>query len=112
VAPLDFTASLRNPPAPMTVIATLRRACESAHVSLASVQIGESPSAADKLGRIDLNATLRGPYVATKQAIKEVLERFQGATVAQLRMGRGAQPGEVETTLAFSIWSAPVSEGR
>jgi hypothetical protein len=89
-------------------MAELQRASTSAGASLTSVSINESAATADALGRQEFNVNLRGGYAPTKRVLAEVLGRFSAASVPVLRMRRDANSGLIDTTVVFSIWSAPL----
>lgn len=105
---VDFARSLGAAPLAAHVVQHLQRACAEAGVSLVSVQASEHAASVERLGRLELAVQLRGGYAGSKQALKQAIERFPGMTVQRLRLRRGALPGEVETQLTLSLWSAPL----
>ena len=103
----DFAQSLGSPLNAVQVVQELQRACSAAGILLASVQAQERPASSDQLGRLELAVSLRGAYPGTKQALKQVLERFSNITVQRLRMRRSQAPTDVETSVTLSVWSQP-----
>ncbi len=104
----DLAAQLGAARSSARFMTELQRASTSAGTSLASVSINESAATADALGRQEFNVNLRGGYAPTKRVLAEVLGRFSAASVRVLRMRRDANSGLIETTVVFSVWSAPL----
>jgi hypothetical protein len=107
VAP-DLAAQLGAARSSSRFMAELQRASTSAGTTLASVSINESAPTVETLGRQEFNVNLRGGYAPTKRVLAEVLGRFSAASVRTLRMRRDAASGLVDTTVVFSVWSAPL----
>lgn len=103
----DFATSLPAAPNESQVLLEVQRAASDTSVALVSMQAQHHPATRDRLGRLEVLLSLRGPYVGTKQIIKQVLERFPSATLQRLRMRKGSAPADMETQLTMSFWSAP-----
>lgn len=106
--PIDFARSLGAAVPSANVVQEIQRACSHSGVTLATLLVQERSSALGQLGRIDFTLTLRGTYPATKQAIKQMIERFPNVTVKRLRMRRTPDAAEVESAVMLSLWSAPL----
>lgn len=106
--PVDFVRALGAAVPSANVVHEIQRACSQAGVTLATLQLQERLPTLEQLGRIDFTLTLRGTYPATKQAIKQMVERFPSVTVKRLRMQRTPDAAEVESAVMLSLWSAPL----
>lgn len=105
--PSDFVATLGAPRSTAQLVQELQRASSAAGIALASVQGQTRDTPPEQLGRLELSITLRGPYPAAKQVLKQAMERFPSLTVQRLRMRKGPSPSDTETSLLLTIWSAP-----
>lgn len=106
--PVDFARALGAAVPSADVVQEIQRACSQAGVTLATLQVQDRSSTLEQLGRIDFTLTLRGTYPATKQAIKQMVERFPNVTIKRLRMRRTPDAAEVESAVMLSLWSAPL----
>jgi hypothetical protein len=106
--PADFARSLGAAVPSALVIQEIQRACSQAGVTLATLQVQERSPTLEQLGRSEFALTLRGPYPATKQVIKQIVERFPNMGVKHLRMQRAAAGADIESALTLSLWSAPL----
>ena len=108
----DFAEKLPSATPSAIALQILQRACADAGVALVVVQIRERASTPESLARLEAVATLHGTYPATQRALKEFADRYADRlTATRLRMRRGAQVGEVETQVTFSLWGAPTPTG-
>lgn len=95
----------------------LRAAAESQTVSVASVSANERPATSATLGRVTLDFTLRGGYVAIKAVLNELLSRdAQRVVLQQFSLRRstanpalGTATGDVEAQVSVSWLHRPLS---
>jgi hypothetical protein len=106
----DFAQHLGTPLPTSRIAQELQRACAQAGVTLITVQAQSRAPSQDQLGRLEIAVNLRGNYTSTKQALKQVIDRFPNhLTVSRLRMQRGTLPGDVESQVTLSVWSTPLT---
>jgi hypothetical protein len=107
--PADFTAQMGRSPSAARQLNGLQRACSTAGVVLLSTTISEHLASESELGRIEINASLRGSYEGTKRVLREVLMRDAATTVKSLRMRQDTGKTGLETQLVLNYWYQPAS---
>jgi len=103
---VDFVQRLEAAPDVRAVLAELDRSTRVAGVTFGGVQAQERTGSPEQLARVDLMVSLRGNYPRLKQVLAEVLGRFPNVTLAQWRLRRINQPGELEATMVLALWGA------
>jgi len=127
--PPDFVRRLPDVPATAHVLRTLQRAAGAHGVRMDSLQTEEQPAADSALRRLDVSVTLHAGYPAVIAVLREVLERYPGATLRRLDIvrasqlapalsmapvpaGGGAAAIEAEAHATFGFWSRPLGVVR
>lgn len=111
-APVDFTQRL---PATAPMDRLLREAFKTAAragVTVLSAEPRDATAAGPgSLSHAALTLQLAGPYAGVKTVVAELLARFPGLTLQQLRIARAAAGGGggVEASVTFQQWLRPVA---
>lgn len=103
----DFVSTLPGAVSTSALVQQLQQESASAGVALVSVQVNARRDSAEQLGQTELAVQLRGPYVACKQVIKQMLERHTNLTLGHLRMRKAPTASEIEMHLSISAWTRP-----
>jgi hypothetical protein len=100
----DFPIALPSAPEVADVMRTLQLVSANEHAIVTSLQADKHPATPTALGHLDLVVAIKAPYPIMTMMLREVLDRYPGATIHQLSIrGPSSEASPASPTPAFVV---------
>jgi hypothetical protein len=116
--PPDAITTLPPAPTVAAIMQTMQRTADAVNARVVSLQAEQHAPTALELGRLDLVVSIKAPYPAILTVLREVLDRYPGATLRQLSLAHApatataTAPGMALPVAAMPGASGPVVESE